>query len=95
MQICIPLGYLGHGRMLFQTSTEARLPLLLMEFRGSTLPVSSENHAAVHLFKEFGFQAIKRFIADVWPQWRPHRMLVNFLICCGSVYSLCGLGFPR
>jgi hypothetical protein len=36
-QICIRLGYLGHGRMLIQTSTEALYLKREMKFRGSTL----------------------------------------------------------
>jgi ribosomal protein S18 acetylase RimI-like enzyme len=66
-QLCVLPGYQGHGlgRMLMNTSAEA---LHAMKFRELTLTVTSENHTAVKLYDNLGFQTIKSFTAGVWPR---------------------------
>jgi ribosomal protein S18 acetylase RimI-like enzyme len=66
-QICVLPGFQGSGlgRMLMQTSAEA---LRALKFRELTLTVTSENHAAVHLYERLGFHTIKTFTAGVWPR---------------------------
>lgn len=66
-QICVLPGFQGSGlgRMLMQTSAEA---LRALRFRELTLTVTSQNHAALHLYERIGFRTVKTFTAGVWPR---------------------------